>query len=301
MNAVIEMTGLTKSRGDFRLGPIDLTVERGFTVALVGPNGSGKSTLFRTIMGLLHPEQGSLRLFGEEDSSGEGEVERKRRIGFVGDSLSPYDDGMSIERWKSFVARWYPSWNEAAWARICERLEIEPRKKLKTLSTGQYKRLAFALAIAHEPELLLLDEPSSGLDPFAWRIMMEEIQHYMSEGDRTVLIATHVMEEVRRYADLIVFLHKGTIVGVYEKDRLLDDWKTMWVQAAAAQLAGIAGIRGMEEGRDGLSRIVTNEAKRTEQELRERGIDVMETRAVELEDILWQLMESRKQTNGSGV
>ncbi|MCI3927638.1 ABC transporter ATP-binding protein [Paenibacillus sp. TRM 82003] len=300
MNAAFEMKGMLKERGDFRLGPIDLTIEQGLMVALVGPNGSGKSTLFRTILGLLHPEQGEVRVFGRGPDPAT-EVDVKQRIGYVGDSLSPYDENMTIQQWKAFISRWYPSWNEEAWERICERLEIEAKKSLKSLSTGQYKRLAFALAIAHEPELLLLDEPSSGLDPFVWRIMMDEIKAFLATGDRTVFIATHVMEEVRRFADMIVFLHKGEIVGVYEKDRLLDDWKTMWVQGSAGVIAGIPGAESAEEGRDGLTRFVTSDARSAERLLRERGIGIVETRAVELEDILWQLMEMEKRTNGSGT
>jgi len=299
MKPVLELQGFEKRRGDFRLGPIDLAIEEGLIVALVGPNGSGKSTLFRSLMGLLHQGRGTLRVFGEPAYPAR-DVATKSRIGFVGDALLPIDEDMTVLEWKRFVARWFPSWNEETWNRLSARLELEPRKKLKELSTGMAKRLEFALAVSHDPELLLLDEPSSGLDPFAWRIMMEEIRSFMDAGDRTVFVATHIMEEVRRLADLIVFLYNGRIVGVYEKDRLMDDWKTMWIDEAADRARELPGVVAAEEGRSGGSaRIVTNDARRTEAELRARGVAATETRAVELEDILWHLMENDKRNGGS--
>ncbi|TLS51238.1 ABC transporter ATP-binding protein [Paenibacillus antri] len=299
MKPVLELERFVKARGDFRLGPIDLAVEEGLIVALVGPNGSGKSTLFRSLMGLLHPDGGTLRVFGEAAYPA-NDIGTKSRIGFVGDSLTPADEGMTVLQWKQFVARWFKSWNEATWNRLSERLELEPKKKLKELSTGMTKRLEFALAVSHDPELLLLDEPSSGLDPFAWRIMMDEIRTFMDGGDRTVFVATHIMEEVRRLADLIVFLYKGRIVGVYEKDRLMDDWKTMWIGDGADRVRTLPGVVAVEEGRGagGGTRFVTSDARRAEAELRALGIAPLETRAVELEDILWHLMETDKRKSG---
>ncbi|HZG55750.1 ABC transporter ATP-binding protein [Paenibacillus sp.] len=298
MKPIIEVKGAAKRRRDFRLGPLDLTVESGLIVALVGPNGSGKSTFFHLLMGLLQPEEGSIELFGAK-ACPERDVEIKSRTAYVGDSISPIDETMTVEAWKAFVSRWYPSWNEATWRRLSDRLELDPRKKLKELSTGMAKRLAFALALSHDPELLLLDEPSSGLDPFAWRIMMEEIHGFMDGRDRAVVVATHIMEEVRRLADLIVFLYNGRIVGVYEKDQLLDDWKTIWTSDPADAVRQLPGVVAAEKVRGGGARLVTSDARRTEAALRERGIAPVETRAVELEDILWHLMEQDKQRNGS--
>lgn len=295
MTAAIQLNGLVKSRGDFQLGPLDITVEGGLIVALVGPNGSGKSTLFRLLTGLLQPEQGEVKLFGER-AYPDRDVEVKSRLGFAGDSVEPLDDRMTVEEWKAFVSRWYVSWNEEIWSRLYERLELPGKKKLKQLSTGMAKRLSFALALSHDPDLLLLDEPSSGLDPFAWRIMLEEIRRFMDTGERTTLIATHVMEEVRRLADLIVFLHRGRIVGVYEKDQLLEDWKTMWLNAPASSVRELPGVILAEDALGGgRARVVTSDARRTEAGLRSLGIVDVETKAVELDDILWHLMERNKQ------
>jgi ABC-2 type transport system ATP-binding protein len=297
MNPMIELNGIVKTRGSFTLGPVDLTLESGWITAVVGPNGSGKSTLFRTIMDLLHPEQGEVRLFGR--TMKEHETEVKAMIGWTSDTLHPLDEGLTIEQWVQFVARWYPAWNETLWQRLSERLEIAPDKRFKECSTGMLKRISFALSLAHDPKLLLLDEPSSGLDPFAWRIMMDEIRMFMEQEDRGVVIATHIMEEVRRLADWIVFMHDGRVVGMFEKDELLSQWKTFWMKGDPAAIKELPGVVEAEEEIDGSIRFVTKRAKEAERRIRAQGLDLIEMRAVELEDILWNLMKNDKQTKGA--
>lgn len=289
MSLAVELNNVVKTRGDFTLGPIDLSLESGLIAAVVGPNGSGKSTLFRVMMDLLHPEQGEVKLFGQ--TMREKETEWKSKIGLSGDFLHPVNERMTIGQWKRFVSRWYPSWNESLWQRLSERLEIDPKASFKALSTGMHKRVSFALSICHDPQLLLLDEPSSGLDPFAWRIMMEEISDFMGQEGRTVLIATHIMEEVRRLADLIVFMYNGRIVGTYEKDELLTQWKSIWVKGDKSAVEGLSGIVSVEEEIDGSTRLVTKQAKSAEREIRSKGLELIEMRALELEDILWYLMD----------
>lgn len=294
MSAAVELRQAVKKRGGFRLGPIDLTLDSGLIVAVVGPNGSGKTTMFRLMSGLLQPDEGEVKLFGSVVTS-ERDVEVKSRIGFAGDIFQPLDEQMTVETWKRFVSRWYGArWNEAIWNRLSRELELEPKKKWKELSTGMKKRLSFALQIPHEPDLLLLDEPSSGLDPFAWRIMMEEIRKFMDEGERTAIIATHVMEEVRRLADVIVFLHGGRVLGVYEKDQLLDDWKTIWVSAPPEAVRNLPGVVALDAAGAGTARLITRDARRTEAALREKRLAITETRGVDLEDILWHVMQQDK-------
>src|SRR5690606_33720248 len=108
--------------------PIDLTLEQGLIIALVGPNGSGKTTLFSLLSGLLQPETGDVNLFGSK-AYPDRDLEVKSRIGFVTESIVPLDDRMTVAQWKSFVARWYPTWNEATWQRLAEKLELEPGKQ----------------------------------------------------------------------------------------------------------------------------------------------------------------------------
>jgi len=301
MNAAAELRNVRKRRGRFRLGPADLALEQGLVTAVVGPNGAGKTTLFRLLAGLLKPDEGEVRLFGTPagpDPNGE----LKARLGYVEEYIQPLDDRATVGEWTRFTARWRGArWNEANWQRLARAFELDPEASWRELSPGMKKRASFALALAHDPDLLLLDEPSSGLDPFAWRIMMEEIRRYMDGGERTAIVATHVMEEVRRLADIIVFLYDGRILGVYEKDRLLEDWKTIWAVLPADEALLLPGVVAAERADGGAARIVTRDARRTESALRGRGAAVTEMRAVELEDILWHILQLDKTEKGSGV
>ncbi|MGI9048145.1 MAG: ABC transporter ATP-binding protein [Rubrobacteraceae bacterium] len=221
---VISLKNLVKSYEGFTLGPLDLEVEPGYVVAIVGPNGSGKSTLFRMMMGLSQPDSGEIEIFG--DRYPEGEVEIKRRIGYVPDISTGHDE-MTAADLGSFVSHWYPKWNEELYANLLRRFEINAKKRFDKLSKGMQRRLTFTLAVARSPDLLLLDEPTDSVDPFARRIMLEEISTFLEAGERTVLFATHVMDEVRRVADYVAFLDGGHFLGFYEKDALLEQWKTL--------------------------------------------------------------------------
>ena len=287
---VISAEGLTKSYGEFTLGPIDLQIDPGYVVAVVGPNGSGKSTLFRMLMGLSQPDAGELSLFGRRHPR--EEVEIKRRIGYVPEVSTGHDD-MSAAELGEFVSRWYPQWSRQTYGGLLERFEIPERQRFGKLSKGMQRRLAFALAAAREPELLLLDEPTDGVDPFARRAMLEEVSGFLqaeSGEERTVLFATHVMDEVRRIADYVVFLHGGRFLGFYEKDSLQDSWRSLWVERAPER--HLPGLVSVEEGTP--PRIVTDSPRKTRAALEERGVGVVRSGTVDLEEILEHLMRQAR-------
>lgn len=280
---VISLEGITKSYGEFTLGPLDFALEPGYVVAVVGPNGSGKSTLFRMLMGLSGPDSGDVSLFGLRYP--DDEVEIKRRIGYVPETATGHDD-MTARDLEAFVSRWYPRWNSELYARLVERFEIPARKRFGKLSKGMQRRLSFALAVAREPDLLLLDEPTDGVDPFARSAMLEELSGYLEggpePGGRTVVFATHVMDEVRRLADYVVFVHDGVFLGLYEKDSLQDSWRSLWVECAPE--SHLPGLVEVEYGTP--PRLVTDSPHKTREALEERGIGVVRSGPVDLEEIL---------------
>lgn len=283
---VISASGLTKSYGGFTLGPVDLQIESGYVVAVVGPNGSGKSTLFRMLMGLSQPDEGDLMLFGLRHPR--EEVEIKRRIGYVPEVSTGHDD-MSATELGDFVSRWYPRWSQQIYGGLLQRFEIPERQRFGKLSKGMQRRLAFALAAAREPELMLLDEPTDGVDPFARRAILDEISGFLqaeSGEERTVLFATHVMDEVRRIADYVAFLHGGRFLGFYEKDALQDSWRSLWVERVPER--HLPGLVSVEDGTP--PRLVTDSPRKTRAALEERGVGVVRSGTVDLEEILEHLM-----------
>lgn len=167
--SVISLENIRKSRkGGFHLGPVNLEIEPGRIIAVVGPNGSGKSTLFGMLMNLLRPDSGNLNLFGMAHPR--NEVAIKQRIGYVPERATGRDD-MSAEYLGDFVSHWYPNWDQEHYEDLIFRAQIHPRKKFGQLSEGLQRRVLFALALAAGPQLLLLDEPTAGVDLLARKEM----------------------------------------------------------------------------------------------------------------------------------
>lgn len=282
----LSMKDVEKQLDPFRLGPIDLAVEPGTAVAFVGSNGSGKTTLFHMLMNMMQPDRGEIRLFGQ--SYTDNEVQIKQRIGYIAESSYATEAGWRIRDIVSFTSRWYPNWNAGKWEQLAERFELDPKAKVNRLSKGTKSRLMFSLCMSQGAELLLLDEPSSGLDPTAWRSMMGEIKTFMAEGERTVLIATHTMEEVHRLADYVAFVHRGKLLDYKEKDALIYAWKSLWIESAQPGAAELPGVVDCEFG--AMTRLTTCDAAATERALREAGIAVVNRQQVELDEILHHMV-----------
>lgn len=289
---VISLKDIRKSYGDFELGPVNLEVEPGYIVAVVGPNGSGKSTLFRMLMNLARPDEGSLALF--DSAYPAEEVEIKQKIGYVPERSVGHDE-MSAKDLGEFVSHWYPTWEQKTYDELLSRSEIEENKKFGKLSKGMQRRLTFALAAATGSELLLLDEPTDGVDPFARREMLEDISAFMEGGDKTVVLATHVMEEVRRLADFVAFLVDGEFLGLYEKDDLLEQWRTFWTDAEPEK--NLPGIVEIESGNP--ARIVSDSPEETEAALAKENIRIVRSGTLDLEEILSHLMRRRKEARSA--
>jgi ABC-2 type transport system ATP-binding protein len=286
INPVVSAHNASKSYKGFRLGPVDLDIEPGYVVAVVGPNGSGKTTLFRMLMNLTSPESGQVELFGERYP--ENEVTIKQRIGYMPESPIGYEE-MTAAALADFVSFWYPNWDQRCYDELLTRTEIPSGKPYGQLSKGMQRRVSFALARASNADLLLLDEPTAGVDPFARREMMDEISRFMQDGERTVLMATHVMEEVRRLCDYIVLVLDGRFIGLYEKDSLIEQWRSFWVDREPA--GPVPGVMQVDPGTP--VRLVTSEPEATRAALNEAGIQVVRTGPLDLDEILGFLMRER--------
>ena len=289
---VISLQGLRKTYEAFELGPIDLDVQPGYVVAIVGPNGGGKSTLMGMLMNLIQPTSGEITLFG--GTYPEDEVAVKRRIGYAPERPSGYD-GLSPRDLGEFVSRFYPGWDQRLYEDLLADVAIEPDKLFGEFSTGTQRRLTFALALATGSELLLLDEPTAGVDPFARRQILEGISRFMMDeryGDRTVVFATHVMEEVRRIADYAAFLVDGKLLGLFEKDALLEGWKTFWLDRVPE--SDVPGQVEVESGNPAC--IISDSPRETEEALCARNIRIVRSGALDLEEILSHLMRRGKAT-----
>ena len=197
------------------------------------------------------------------------------------------DADLSVNTLGAFVSHWYPRWNQELYRELLVRYEVDPYKRFDKLSRGDQRRLTFALALAQGTELLLLDEPTAGVDPFGRKEMLEDISRFvhLGAGVKTVVFATHVMEEARRVADHVVLLADGKSLGLHEKRTLLKGWKTFWVDRVPG--GDVPGVVEVKAGSP--TCIVTNSPEETAKALFSENVQIVYEGPVDLEKVLSHL------------
>ena len=206
---VIEIRGLEKSYRKFHLGPLDLSVPQGSIYGLIGPNGAGKTTTFDLIMGMGKEQAGSITVFGKDHRA--EEVAIKRRIGYASPDLS-YKSWGKVGRVIHFVRRFYPSWDQSYCDTLLERWNIGWGEQIAAMSFGTAIKLSLIVALSHRPDLLLLDEPTLGVDAATKQDIFEELLSVVRDGDRTVLISSHGLTDIERFADRVGIIYQGQLV-----------------------------------------------------------------------------------------
>jgi len=207
---VISLRGLVKHYGAVQaLRGLDLTVERGQVYGFLGRNGAGKSTTLRIIMGVTLPTGGAVELFGQR-ARGEHPAVR-RRIGFVAQEQAFYG-WMTPAGLGRFVAGFYPTWDDAEFRRLLGLLDVPAERRIQTLSGGTQPKLALALALAHRPELLILDEPTAGMDAVARREFLDLVRAQAQRAGRTTVFSSHLIDEVETAADTIGIIDDGRML-----------------------------------------------------------------------------------------
>ncbi len=215
----IELQGIVKSyRQKHVLTGLDLAVPKGSVLGLLGTNGAGKTTLIKCALGLIRPMQGKARLLGED--SWTLSAEAKARIGYVPQVISLYP-WMKVRHLIDYTAAFYLNWNHDLAARLMSQWSLAGNDRIGPLSPGQLQKLAIVLALGHEPEVLILDEPAASLDPLARRQFLQMIIELAEPGKRTVLFSTHITADLERVADRVAILKSGRIAW----EGLLEDLK----------------------------------------------------------------------------
>jgi len=204
---VIAIDDLTIRRGDFELRVPRWSVEPGQVVGVVGPNGAGKTTLMQAIAGLRGVTSGAVCTFGQEPTR--HCVAVRRRLGFMAPELPVFD--LPLRRLLGLVAGYYPTWDPELAAQLLDRFELSPKARASKLSLGQGTRLRLLLALAFRPELLLLDEPVSGLDVAGRRSLLELLEEIAAEPGRSLLISSHRLADVERLSTHLIVLDRGQV------------------------------------------------------------------------------------------
>ena len=208
MNA-IALKGVERRLGDFALGPLDLTVPRGAVLAFVGPNGAGKTTTLDLLMGMGAADRGEIQVLGK--TMPQGEVAIKSKVAYVSPDLNFMPWG-SVGRALDFVRGFYPDWDQERCDRLLKEFSVARKERIAALSFGARIKLSLVMALSRDAELLLLDEPTVGLDVNARLLLFREIRDFVKQADRTVVISSHQLSDLEKLADHVAILNKGKLI-----------------------------------------------------------------------------------------
>ncbi|QHW31494.1 ABC transporter ATP-binding protein [Paenibacillus rhizovicinus] len=243
MKPIVDIAGLTKSYGKSR-GITDLTfsIEEGEVFGFIGPNGAGKSTTIRTLLNIIFPTSGSAAIFGKDVVAHSREI--RQQIGYLPSEVFYYDD-MKVMDLIRFSAAFHRYRNEQRIAELAARLDLDLNRKIEDLSFGNRKKVGIVQALLHEPRLLILDEPTGGLDPLMQNTFFELLKEERAKGT-TIFFSSHILSEVQRLCDRVAIIKDGALIKVESVETLLrNNLRHITLtskQPETIDLSGIAGI-----------------------------------------------------------
>ncbi|MFB4325110.1 ABC transporter ATP-binding protein [Priestia sp. BR_2] len=217
----MQINHLSKKYPSFALNDISLLIPKGYITGLIGPNGAGKSTLIRSIMGMIVPDSGQIVVNGRRLRSDDASY--KEEIGFVSDENIFYEY-LTLNQIIRMTSPFYKRWNSTRMDQLMRMFELPGRKKLKDCSKGMKMKFSIAMAMAHDPRILILDEPTAGLDPVFRRELLQLLSDFIQDETRSILFSTHNTDDLDRIADYITFIHRGRIVFSEGKDEIIDKY-----------------------------------------------------------------------------
>ncbi len=215
--SILNVNNLCKTYPSFRLQNVSFSIEKGHIAGFIGRNGAGKTTTIKSLLNLVHPDGGTVRYF--DLTLTEHETEIKHRIGYSTGAVSYY----TKKKIKDIVAvtkSFYPEWNEAAYNKYLHMFELNEEKTPSELSDGMKVKFNLLLALSHNAELLILDEPTSGIDPFSRNDLLYLFTHLKNEGT-AILFSTHIISDIEKCADDIIYIHQGKIAAAMPKNEFI--------------------------------------------------------------------------------
>lgn len=236
-----ELCGVSKTYKHFSLKSVDFSIERGTVAGLIGPNGAGKSTTMRILMGLVQPDSGTVTALGKPISSSQADA--KQDIGYFADDMRMYKPE-TIAWHMQFVRSLFPAWDDTYAEQLLDRFGLIPHQTVKGLSHGQRVKAMLMLILARRPKLLVLDEPTNGLDPVAKHEVLTELMRVVADDDRTILYSSHNTQDVEQISDSITFIDRGQVIASSNRDDFLEQWRRIKIHAAENwELPNIDGLR----------------------------------------------------------
>jgi ABC-2 type transport system ATP-binding protein len=241
----VRFTGVNKKYKHFTLENVDLELVTGSIMGFVGANGAGKSTTIRIMMGLIYQDSGAVEVLGHAMPADQAAA--KRDIGFVSEDMRLYEPA-TVAWHMNFIRSIYPKWDQPYAESLLQRFDLKAQQKIKGLSHGQRVKAALLLALARRPQLLVLDEPTTGLDPVARREVLAELTAVLADENRTIFFSSQNTLDVEQISDQITFIDRGRIIDSANKEIFLDSWRRLRLvlppNTALPKLAGVVEVGG---------------------------------------------------------
>lgn len=226
MENILELQNLSKSyaKSDFALDQISFSLPYGSILGFVGENGAGKTTTIGCILNTLRKDSGTVKLFGKEMGDGDTDIREKIGVVYDGDNFPGYWTAGQLTK---VMAGLFRNWDQPLFQKYLEDFQLPPKQKIKCYSKGMTMKLAIAAALSHHPELLILDEATSGLDPVMRDDMLDVFLEFVQEENHSILLSSHITSDLEKVADYITFIHKGRLILTAPKDDLVYRYAVM--------------------------------------------------------------------------
>jgi len=285
MNAplALDCKGMNKHYPHFQLQNVDLSIEQGTVMGLVGPNGAGKSTILRIIMGLVVPDSGSVKVLGY--SMPGDQVAAKLDIGFIAEDMRLYESE-TIAFHMEFIKSIFDSWDDEYAYTLLRRFDLKKEQKVKGLSHGQRVKATLLLALARRPQLLVFDEPTTGLDPAARKEVLDEMMNALEDETRSILFSSHNTLDAEQISDYITFIYDGQIIESRDKEEFLDGWRRLrLINMENNPLPDVSNIRDIQTSGKLCTVTVNNYNDTILEQLKSAGLSVDTIERLTLEEI----------------
>lgn len=279
----IELRGIAKVYPHFSLKELDLKLPEGQIMGFIGPNGAGKSTTIRIAIGLVGQDAGSVRILGH--AMPEGQVAVRREVGYASEDMRLFKRA-TLSWHMRFVRSIYPSWDERYAEHLLRHFDLVAEQKIKGLSHGQRVKAGLLLVLARRPRLLILDEPTTGLDPVARHEVLAELAEVLADASRTILFSSHNTRDIEQLSDSITFIDRGRIIASQDKESFLEGWRRIRLQVpGGTELPWLSE----EIAVDGSGRVRTVTTNRFNERLisiyRQSGAEILGVEPLTLEEI----------------
>lgn len=282
---MLEIQGLEKVLEGFILRDVNVKLPKGYIMGLIGENGAGKTTLLNLILGLYKPTKGQIFIDGMTYENQEKEIRNLLGYVLVDDVFS---GEMKLIEQADMYGKYYENYDRALFLDYCKRFELEEKKKYKKLSKGEKLKFQFAFALAHKPKLLILDEPTANFDPEFREEFLKIITEFVADGEKSVLLATHMTEELDRIADYVTFLHKGNVKFSVDRSELEKKYRLVSGEDYKINLINKARVIHKEKGKYATTALVEH----TNHSFYSNDLEV---NVPGIEDIMYHIIKSEQE------